>query len=52
MNNDKLSEDFPLVAEIQESNAIVKENSEFLDNIQKLKGSEGFTWRSWSNNKF
>ena len=52
MNNDKLSEDFPLVSEIQESNAIVKENSELLDNIQKLKGSEGFTWRSWSNNKF
>ena len=41
MNNDKLSKDFPLIAETQESSATVeentKENSELLDTIQKLK---------------
>ena len=42
MNNDKLSKDFPLIAETQESSATVeentKENSELLDTVQKLKG--------------
>ena len=41
-NNDKLLDDLPLIAETQEGNAIVEENteenSELLDIIRKLKG--------------